>query len=64
MGQDVGSPQRRMFLELRTGDVLQLAGASIKLAYKKGQVARLEVCAQEHLHVKKVCARPVPSLPQ
>ena len=64
MGQDAAAPQRRMFMELRTGDVLQLAGGAIKLSYKKGQVARLEVCAPQHLHVKKVCSKPVPSLPQ
>ena len=59
-------PVRRNFIELRTGDVLEVAGARIRLEFKKGQVARMEVCAAPDMPIKKIPAavRPVPSLPK
>lgn len=58
-------PVRRIHMELRTGDVLELPGVRIQLEYKKGQVARMSVSASHDVQVKKVAAiaRPVPSLP-
>jgi len=55
---------RRIFVELRMGDVLEVGGARIRLEYKKGQAARMVVVAAETT-VKKTPAalRPVPSLP-
>lgn len=59
------SHARRMHIELRTGDVLSLPGCEIRLVFKRGQVARMEVCAPPDTPVKKIPAasRPVPSLP-
>lgn len=56
---------RRIFMELRTGDVLEVGGARIQLEYKKGQAARMVVVAAPETTVKKTPAalRPVPSLP-
>ena len=56
---------RRIFVELRTGDVLEVGGARIQLEYKKGQAARMVVLAAPETTVKKTPAasRPVPSLP-
>ncbi|QIL69522.1 hypothetical protein G7048_03515 [Diaphorobacter sp. HDW4B] len=58
-------PVRRNFIELRTGDVLEVAGVRIQMEYKKGQVARMVVSAAPDTPIKKVAAvaRPVPSLP-
>ena len=56
---------RRIFMELRTGDVLEVGGVRIQLEYKKGQTARMVVVASPDTCVKKIAAatRPVPSLP-
>ncbi len=56
---------RRIFMELRTGDVLEVGGTRIQLEYKKGQAARMVVAAAPDTAVKKIPAasRPVPSLP-
>ncbi|WP_448677189.1 hypothetical protein [Delftia acidovorans] len=56
---------RRIFVELRMGDVLEVGGARIQLEYKKGQAARMVVLAAPETTVKKTPAalRPVPSLP-
>lgn len=56
---------RRIFVELRMGDVLEVGGARIQLEYKKGQAARMVVVAALETTVKKTPAalRPVPSLP-
>lgn len=56
---------RRIFVELRMGDVLEVGGARIQLEYKKGQAARMVVVAAPETTVKKTPAalRPVPSLP-
>ena len=55
----------RIHMELRTGDVLAIAGVQIELVYKKGQAARMVICAPPNVAVKKIAAasRPVPSLP-
>lgn len=60
------SSVRRNFIELRTGDVLEVAGVRIQMEYKKGQVARMVVSAAPDTSIKKIpaTARPVPSLPQ
>ena len=56
---------RRIFVELRAGDVLEVGGARIQLEYKKGQAARMAITAAPDTSVKKTPAatRPVPSLP-
>lgn len=60
---------RRIYMELRTGDVLEVGGVRIQMEYKKGQAARMVVVAAPDTSVKKipaevrVGARPVPSLP-
>lgn len=56
---------RRIFMELRTGDVLEVGGVRIQMEYKKGQAARMVVVATPETSVKKIPAavRPVPSLP-
>lgn len=56
---------RRIFVELRMGDVLEVGGARIQLEYKKGQAARMVVLAAPETTIKKtpVALRPVPSLP-
>jgi hypothetical protein len=56
---------RRIFIELRVGDVLEVGGARIQLEFKKGQAARMVVAASLDTCVKKVPAatRAVPSLP-
>lgn len=56
---------RRIFMELRTGDVLEVGGVRIQLEYKKGQAARMAITATPDTTVKKTPAatRPVPSLP-
>lgn len=56
---------RRIFMELRTGDVLEVGGVRIQLQYKKGQTARMVVAAGSDTRVKKIPAvttQPVPSL--
>lgn len=52
-------------MELRTGDVLVLPGVELRLVFKKGQAARMEVCAAPDTVIKKIpaAARLVPSLP-
>lgn len=60
------TPQvRRIFMELRTGDVLEVGGVRIQMEYKKGQAARMSIAAAPDTTVKKIPAtvRPVPSLP-
>ena len=56
---------RRIFMELRTGDVLEVGGVRIQLEYKKGQAARMVIAAAPETCVRKIAAssRPVPSLP-
>ncbi len=56
---------RRIHMELRTGDVLEVGGVRIQLEYKKGQAARMVIAAAPDTTVKKIAAtaRPVPSLP-
>ena len=56
---------RRIFMELRTGDVLEVGGVRIQLEYKKGQAARMVIAAAPDTCVRKIAAasRPVPSLP-
>ena len=56
---------RRIFVELRMGDVLEVGGARIQLEYKKGQAARMVIAAAPDTCVRKIAAasRPVPSLP-
>ena len=56
---------RRIFIELRTGDVLEVGGVRIQLEYKKGQAARMLIAAAPDTCVRKIAAasRPVPSLP-
>ena len=56
---------RRIFIELRTGDVLEVGGVRIQLEYKKGQAARMVIAAAPDTCVRKIAAasRPVPSLP-
>ncbi|KFJ11518.1 hypothetical protein DR66_2778 [Delftia acidovorans] len=56
---------RRIFIELRTGDVLEVGGVRIQLEYKKGQAARMVIAAEPETCVRKIAAasRPVPSLP-
>lgn len=58
-------PVRRVHMELRTGDVLVLPGVELRLVFKKGQAARMEVCAAPDTVIKKIpaAARLVPSLP-
>lgn len=56
---------RRIFMELRTGDVLEVGGVRIQLQYKKGQTARMVVAAGSDTRVKKIPAvttQLVPSL--
>ena len=36
---------RRIFVELRMGDVLEVGGARIQLEFKKGQAARMVIAA-------------------
>lgn len=52
-------------MELRTGDVLAFPGVRIQLEYKKGQVARMVVSADDGVPIKRIPApsRTVPSLP-
>lgn len=63
----VASPPdvRRIFMELRTGDVLEVGGVRIQMEYKKGQAARMVVAASPDTTVRKIpaAARSVPSLP-
>lgn len=56
---------RRIHMELRTGDVLAFPGVRIQLEYKKGQVARMVVSADDGVPIKRIPApsRSVPSLP-
>lgn len=56
---------RRIFMELRTGDVLEVGGVRIQMEYKKGQAARMVVLAAPETAIKKIPApsRAVPSLP-
>ncbi len=56
---------RRIHMELRTGDVLEVGGVRIQMEYKKGQAARMSIAAAPDTIVKKIpaTARPVPSLP-
>lgn len=56
---------RRIFMELRTGDVLEVGGVRIQMQYKKGQTARMVVAAGSDTRVKKIPAvttQHVPSL--
>lgn len=56
---------RRIFMELRTGDVLEVGGVRIQMQYKKGQTARMVVAADSDTRVKKIPAvttQHVPSL--
>ncbi|MDT0138100.1 hypothetical protein [Acidovorax sp. PRC11] len=53
---------RRVHLELRTGDVLELPGVVIQMVEKSGQTARMVVCAAPEISFKKVPARTKPAI--
>lgn len=55
----------RIFMELRTGDVLTIDGVRIQMEYKKGKTARMAILADRKTVITKTAAspKPVPSLP-
>lgn len=61
----LSAPVRSIYMELRTGDVLELPGVRIQMEYKKGQVARMRISAAPDAVIKKLAAagKAVPSLP-
>lgn len=56
------SPARRVHMELRTGDVLELPGVQIQMVQKSGQTARMVVCAAPEISFRKVPARTKPAI--
>ena len=62
---DKHSVPDRIFMELRTGDVLTIGNTTLRMEYKKGKTARMEICAGRDTVInKKIAPKPtVPSLP-
>lgn len=56
MAQAGETAVRRVHIELRTGDVLELPGVQILMVQKSGQTARMVLCAAPDAPIKKIPA--------